>query len=168
MIIQAALVAVVAFLASVDEQLFGASMMARPLFTGMLVGAIMGDIQTGVTVGAALEAMFMGSIMVGSAVPPEVYASSTLSIAVAMPVLALVLPSRWLCPFLSSCRCGEISAMPSRGAGLERRSRRRWTHAILKGQIFCILRSCLCLLAFPRRCWCSFPCILARTESMRR
>ena len=43
MIIQAALVAVVAFLASVDEQLFGASMMARPLFTGMLVGAIMGD-----------------------------------------------------------------------------------------------------------------------------
>lgn len=84
MIIQAALVAVVAFLASVDEQLFGASMMARPLFTGMLVGAIMGDIQTGVTVGAALEAMFMGSIMVGSAVPPEVYASSTLSIAVAI------------------------------------------------------------------------------------
>lgn len=71
MIIQAALVAVVAFLASVDEQLFGASMMARPLFTGMLVGAIMGDIQTGVTVGAALEAMFMGSIMVGSAVPPR-------------------------------------------------------------------------------------------------
>lgn len=45
MIIQAALVAVVAFLASVDEQLFGASMMARPLFTGMLVGAIMGDVR---------------------------------------------------------------------------------------------------------------------------
>lgn len=42
MLIQATLVAIVAFLASVDEQLFGASMMGRPLFTGMLVGAIMG------------------------------------------------------------------------------------------------------------------------------
>lgn len=84
MLIQATLVAIVAFLASVDEQLFGASMMGRPLFTGMLVGAIMGDVATGVTVGAALEAMFMGSIMVGSAVPPEVYASSTLSIAIAI------------------------------------------------------------------------------------
>lgn len=51
MLIQATLVAIVAFLASVDEQLFGASMMGRPLFTGMLVGAIMGDVATGVTVG---------------------------------------------------------------------------------------------------------------------
>lgn len=84
MLIQAILVSIVAFLASVDEQLFGASMMARPLFTGMLVGLIMGDVTTGVIVGAALEAMFMGSIMVGSAVPPEVYASSTLAIAIAI------------------------------------------------------------------------------------
>lgn len=118
MIIQAALVAVVAFLASVDEQLFGASMMARPLFTGMLVGAIMGDIQTGVTVGAALEAMFMGSIMVGSAVPPEVYASSTLSIAVAInagtgagSAVALALPPFCLLADVEKvllCRPGEL------------------------------------------------------------
>ena len=79
--IQALLVAVVAFLASIDEQTFGACMMSRPLFTGPIVGLIMGDVTTGIIIGASLEAMFMGSIMVGSAVPPEVYASSVLSIA---------------------------------------------------------------------------------------
>lgn len=84
MIIKALLVAIVAFLASIDEQSFGASMMSRPLFTGPIVGLIMGDMTTGIIIGASLEAMFMGSIMVGSAVPPEVYASSVLSIAVAI------------------------------------------------------------------------------------
>ena len=76
MLIQAILVSIVALFAAMDEQLFGASMMARPLFTGPIIGLIMGDLQTGVIIGATLESMFMGSIMVGSAVPPEVYASS--------------------------------------------------------------------------------------------
>ena len=78
MLIPAILVSIVALLAAMDEQLFGASMMARPLFTGPIIGLIMGDLQTGVIIGATLESMFMGSIMVGSAVPPEVYASSIL------------------------------------------------------------------------------------------
>ena len=84
MLIPAILVSIVALLAAMDEQLFGASMMARPLFTGPIIGLIMGDLQTGVIIGATLESMFMGSIMVGSAVPPEVYASSILSIAIAI------------------------------------------------------------------------------------
>ena len=68
MLIPAILVSIVALLAAMDEQLFGASMMARPLFTGPIIGLIMGDLQTGVIIGATLESMFMGSIMVGSAV----------------------------------------------------------------------------------------------------
>ena len=91
----AILVSIVALLAAMDEQLFGASMMARPLFTGPIIGLIMGDLQTGVIIGATLESMFMGSIMVGSAVPPEVYASSILSIAIAIQTgtaVALALP----------------------------------------------------------------------------
>ena len=97
MLIPAILVSIVALLAAMDEQLFGASMMARPLFTGPIIGLIMGDLQTGVIIGATLESMFMGSIMVGSAVPPEVYASSILSIAIAIQTgagtaVALALP----------------------------------------------------------------------------
>ena len=120
MIITALLVAVVAFLAAIDEQTFGASMMSRPLFTGPIVGLIMGDMTTGVIMGASLEAMFMGSIMVGSAVPPEVYASSVLSIAVAIQsgaevgtAVALALP---LSIFLQMWR-NFCYAMPGSWAG---------------------------------------------------
>ena len=114
---------IVKFLASIDEQTFGACMMSRPLFTGPIVGLIMGDVTTGIIIGASLEAMFMGSIMVGSAVPPEVYASSVLSIAVAIQsgtgvgtAVALALPF--------SCRCGETSVMQFQEAGLENRLRK--------------------------------------------
>lgn len=95
MLIQAILVSIVALFAAMDEQLFGASMMARPLFTGPIIGLIMGDLQTGVIIGATLESMFMGSIMVGSAVPPEVYLSIAIAIqtgAGAGTAVAIALP----------------------------------------------------------------------------
>lgn len=57
------------FLASIDEYTFGASMMGRPLFTAPFVGLILGDLESGIIIGATLESMFMGSIMVGSATP---------------------------------------------------------------------------------------------------
>ena len=81
--LQAILVSIVAFLAAIDEYTFGASMMGRPLFTAPIVGLILGDFQAGIMIGATLELMFMGSIMVGSATPPEVYASSVLGTAIA-------------------------------------------------------------------------------------
>ena len=58
-------------------------MLGRPLFRSLFVGLILGDVQQGVIVGAALEPMFMGAIMVGAAVPPEVYASGVLGCAFA-------------------------------------------------------------------------------------
>ena len=70
MVVQYILIALVAFVASMDEQLFGITMLGRPLFTSLFVGLILGDVQTGCIVGAALESMFMGAIMVGAAVSP--------------------------------------------------------------------------------------------------
>lgn len=55
MVVQYLLVALVAFIASMDEQLFGITMLGRPLFTSLFVGLILGDVQQGVIVGAALE-----------------------------------------------------------------------------------------------------------------
>ena len=116
MLIPAILVSIVALLAAMDEQLFGASMMARPLFTGPIVGLIMGDLQTGVIIGATLESMFMGSIMVGSAVPPEVYASSILSIAIAIQTGAAVALALPLSVFLQLWR-NFCYAIPGSWAG---------------------------------------------------
>ena len=84
MVVQYLLVALVAFIASMDEHVFGITMLGRPLFTSLFVGLILGDVQQGVIVGAALESMFMGAIMVGAAVPPEVYASGVLGCAFAV------------------------------------------------------------------------------------
>ena len=122
MLIPAILVSIVALLAAMDEQLFGASMMARPLFTGPIIGLIMGDLQTGVIIGATLESMFMGSIMVGSAVPPEVYASSILSIAIAIQTGAgtgTAVALDYHC--LYSCSCGETSVTRFLEVGQENR-----------------------------------------------
>lgn len=71
-------------IASMDEQAFGITMLGRPLFASLFVGLILGDVQLGVIVGAALESMFMGAIMVGAAVPPEVYAFGVLGCAFAV------------------------------------------------------------------------------------
>lgn len=71
MVVQYLLIALVALVASLDEQLFGITMLGRPLFTSLFVGIILGDIPSAVMVGAALESMFMGSVMVGAAVPPR-------------------------------------------------------------------------------------------------
>lgn len=84
MVVQYLLIALVALVASLDEQLFGITMLGRPLFTSLFVGIILGDIPSAVMVGAALESMFMGSVMVGAAVPPEVYASGVLGCAFAV------------------------------------------------------------------------------------
>lgn len=114
------LLAIVAFIASIDEYTFGASMMGRPLFISPIVGLILGDFQAGVIIGATLELMFMGSIMVGSATPPEVYASSVLGTAVAIKsgqgvgtAVALALP---LSVFLQMWR-NFCHAVPASYAG---------------------------------------------------
>ena len=107
--LQAILVSIVAFLAAIDEYTFGASMMGRPLFTAPIVGLILGDFQAGIMIGATLELMFMGSIMVGSATPPEVYASSVLGTAIAIQsgegvgtAVALALPLSIFCLLYTS------------------------------------------------------------------
>ncbi|MBY4798107.1 PTS sugar transporter subunit IIC [Collinsella sp. AGMB00827] len=84
MVVQFILISLVAFMASLDEQLLGITMLGRPLFTSLFVGLILGDVQSAVMVGAVLESMFMGSVMVGAAVPPEVYASGVLGCAFAV------------------------------------------------------------------------------------
>lgn len=82
--LEALLLALLAAIASIDEQVFGASMMGRPLIISPIVGFITGDITQGFMIGASLELMFMGAIMVGSATPPEVSTSSVLGTSIAI------------------------------------------------------------------------------------
>lgn len=73
-------VAVVWFL----EKILGTPMVNRPLVISSLTGAVLGDLQSGVMIGASLELVFMGAIQVGAAVPPDVLIGASLGTAFAI------------------------------------------------------------------------------------
>lgn len=56
----------------------------RPIFVGPVVGLIMGDVQTGLTVGVTVELMFLAVIFVGTAVPPNPTISTAIATGIAI------------------------------------------------------------------------------------
>lgn len=70
MLLQAILLGLVAMLGNA-EYLFGTSLLSRPLVMGTLTGIVLGDVQTGVTLGATLELAFMGAFSIGASIPPK-------------------------------------------------------------------------------------------------
>ena len=100
MLLQAILLGLVAMLGNA-EYLFGTSLLSRPLVMGTLTGIVLGDVQTGVTLGATLELAFMGAFSIGASIPPEMISGTVLGITtgagpetaltVGLPVASLVL-----------------------------------------------------------------------------
>lgn len=81
------------------EKLGGTPMVIRPIVVSPVIGAVLGDLQTGVMVGSTLELVFMGAIQIGAAVPPDVLVGAGLGTAFAIQsgqgadiALALALP----------------------------------------------------------------------------
>lgn len=81
--LQVLLIGVVAFIGFLECGI-GNSMVQRPIVMGPLVGLVLGDIQTGLTVGATLELAFMGNVTIGAALPPEITAGGILGTAFAI------------------------------------------------------------------------------------
>ena len=67
-----------------SDYFFGATMVNRPLVLAPLVGLILGDVHTGIIVGASLELIFMGIVSIGSATPPDIVTGSVLGTAFAI------------------------------------------------------------------------------------
>lgn len=68
--IQILLVAVFAFIAGIDQYSFLESLY-QPIVSGAVVGAILGDLQTGLIVGGTYQLMTIGNMPVGGAQPPN-------------------------------------------------------------------------------------------------
>lgn len=58
---------------------YGYWMISRPIFAGPLIGLILGDIKTGLFVGATIELMYMGILPIGGSVPPNAQIAGTIS-----------------------------------------------------------------------------------------
>lgn len=69
--LHAFLVALAVFVCVGGAELIGFTMLNRPIVVGPVVGLLLGDIQTGITIGASLEAVFMGVVNIGGASAAE-------------------------------------------------------------------------------------------------
>lgn len=83
LIVQAILVGLWVTWAIIDEQTLQLQT-TRPIITGVVVGLIMGDLQTGLIVGATVELMFLAVVFVGTAVPPDPTLASAIATAFAV------------------------------------------------------------------------------------
>ncbi len=83
MIIKTILLYLVATLAPLD-QFFGTSMIGRAIIVGPLTGLIMGDLHTGIVIGATMELAFIGSVSIGASDPPDMASGTILGTAFAI------------------------------------------------------------------------------------
>lgn len=115
MIFQAFIVALIAGICKIDPRVFGMTMLDRPLVVSTLVGLALGDVQTGLTLGAQMELLSLGLMGIGAhSGMPEITVGGALCSAFAITTgtgadmaLALTLP---ISTFASSV--GYISWVP--------------------------------------------------------
>lgn len=81
--LQVLLVFLVTFVAAIDQFNFLESLW-QPIVTGPLIGAILGDVQTGLIVGGTYQLMTIGNMPIGGAQPPNAVIGGILATIVAI------------------------------------------------------------------------------------
>ena len=90
----------------------------RPIVVCPVVGAFLGDLNTGLVMGASIEALFMGSVSIGAYIPPDATSAGLLctayaillhldteaAVGLAMPIGTLVLGVGSLAQIVSNWR----------------------------------------------------------------
>lgn len=79
MLMHATMATLAVFICFAGNYLTGQSMMERPLVVGLVTGILMGDMKTGVLMGASLEAIFLGNVNIGGVIAAEPVTATTLA-----------------------------------------------------------------------------------------
>lgn len=82
-LIQILLVATFAFIAAIDQFSFLESLY-QPIVSGAVIGAILGDLQTGLVVGGTYQLMTIGNMPVGGAQPPNAVIGGIMAVVFAV------------------------------------------------------------------------------------
>lgn len=104
LLIQSLLITIVAFIGYMHCY-WGSTMNNRPIIVAPLVGLVLGDLTTGIMVGATLELIFLGAVPIGASNPPDITSGAIIgtsfviltgqevgaAVALAVPVATLVL-----------------------------------------------------------------------------
>lgn len=95
MLYESLIVALIVWLTVGGQELLGFTQLGRPIVVGPLVGLALGDLQTGLLLGASLETIFMGVVNIGGASSAEPGLASALAVAFAIKMhggLGVALP----------------------------------------------------------------------------
>lgn len=104
LVIQSLLITLVAFIGYMHCY-WGSTMNNRPIVVAPLVGLVLGDLTTGIMVGATLELIFLGAVPIGASNPPDITSGAIIgtsfviltgqdvgaAVALAVPIATLVL-----------------------------------------------------------------------------
>lgn len=80
----ALIVTLITILCSLDELNLGQFGLMAPLASATLVGLFLGDLNTGLILGAQLQMIFLGMVGVGASVPPDMVIGTTIATALAI------------------------------------------------------------------------------------
>lgn len=90
----------------------------RAIVIGPLVGLLLGDVQTGLIIGATVEMMFLSNVLVGAAAIPDVTMSSAIATALAIlgnvpaeVAVTLAVPVAIIGQFLSTIRLNVVGTI---------------------------------------------------------
>ena len=83
MLLKAILIAIWAGIAGI-EQFDGLQTLHRPIFSGLVIGLILGDIQKGLIVGGSLELVWMGLVPLAGAQPPNIVVGGVFGVSLAL------------------------------------------------------------------------------------
>lgn len=84
MLLKAILLGLVGVVAVIDSRLIGRQNIGRPLILSTLAGLVLGDLHTGIVLGASLELISMGFVSIGAAGPPNMQLGSIIATAFAI------------------------------------------------------------------------------------
>jgi PTS system mannose-specific IIC component/fructoselysine and glucoselysine-specific PTS system IIC component len=83
MMIQAASIVAIAYfiITILDLNLLSWQCLNRPIVVAPIIGLVLGDVKTGIIMGASLESIFMGISAIGGAVPADACSASVIAVA---------------------------------------------------------------------------------------
>src|SRR5699024_4161668 len=82
MVREAIIMSIVYFVISyLDPILLSWQALNRPIFVAPIAGLFLGDLQTGIIMGASLEAIFMGISAIGGSIPADATVASVIAVA---------------------------------------------------------------------------------------
>lgn len=110
MFVQSLLVALAAIVCYFLHYWYAFTFTCQPIVVGTLIGALLGDLKTGIMCGAQMELIFMGVIIIGSAVPSDVTAGSAVGTAFVI-MTGMTIESAIAIAVVAGLLCAQIGTL---------------------------------------------------------